>query len=520
VSTPFAETLQRFLESVEEYHQQTPHLTAFSELQKAEEAEKVLSGRAAELWEAVLRTSPDDPLALHHLAIIRHGTGYRMHLRRGAECRQAIEHWRRGVQAWARLMSNDAFWARLRRTWEERHSKAKHGDMVAERLLNVDLNAFRSQVPRHLLGLHASIAEDSVRSDPELAAGHMKIILESGFEAKFIDRTRRRVYESLVKDIDALWKDKDAPEALERVRAYLRIDPNYPRALADGLHVCKLEVDKWALDGSRESVLLRMFEEAKQWAEHPVVAGASDSEVSLANARADFYTSWATVLFQMFRRAMQAKDHSRALRHVEQAFEQLQPAISVKRPTSKAREMLHVICVSGACAEINHKRDGGLRLADRLLTAALKLDPNDPDLRAVRAYYYYAKDDQAAFKRELSEAESLNARCPSDTATSLIQDLKQQAEQGESINRIKELIDRAIAAANRSSFAEALRYLKEAEGIESDIFILHFLKAQCHMLNQEPAKAAAALRRAEQLSDQAPPDMRSELANLRRVILD
>jgi len=518
VTADLPDTLRGFLTSVEEYHQKTPHLAAFNELSTAKDHDRVLSSQAAELWQTVLRNAPEDPLALHHTAIIRHGTGYRLHLEGGASALQAIDQWKQGVQAWAKLVKNDGFWDGLRQKWEERQSQPK-GDMIAERLLTVDLPVFRRQLPKHLLALHANLAEDLAKTNPDLAAGHVKVILESGFSPSEVDWARQRVYRSLVKDVEILCKESQSDEAMERVKGYLRIDPDSAVGMADGLRVCKLEADRRSMNASEDSVLDRLFQGAKAWADHPALAHAGRNEVTLAAARSDFYTAWTRCLYQQARRARDEKDITRALRLVEEAFSRAQAAVRCERRGPTALEWYHNVCVLGAFTDLNNDgKSRGLRVSNRMIDAGLELEPNDPELHALRAYYHLIDGDEAACRRELTVAENLNRKSPNEEATGLISQLRGVIDENASFGRIKALIDSAVSAAKRNSFQEALRMMNEAEAIDASLIVIHIYKAQFHKLLGDPFSARASLRRAEGLSHDASPDVREQIADLKRSI--
>ena len=103
MSQTFEETLAVFTKSVADCRKRSPHLNAYAELktEKPETAD-LLNLRAADLFEEICREMPEDPFALHHLAIIYHGLGYQFHLEGKAADEHVIEYWRRGLRSWAR----------------------------------------------------------------------------------------------------------------------------------------------------------------------------------------------------------------------------------------------------------------------------------------------------------------------------------------------------------------------------------------------------------------------------------
>ena len=280
------------------YSRDNPHVTAFETLEQSDGADAVLSSSAAEVWEEVLKIDPGDHLALHHLAVIHHGRGYQLHLAGGVKQLAAVASWRQALAAWESLLRHDEFWTELRAGWQRRDEQGradKRRDMLAERLMLVDLGAFRRQLPGHLLSVQVSIFKDNYQSDPALAAQHVKLIRESGFEPKLINRLCDDLYATFVTATNELCAGFKFAEARQAVEGYLAVDPVHPAALRDMLQIAgqhykrmKAEEPPVSLEQQR-----RALEESQPWADKLAVHGDPAHSIFDAKSLRDYYLAIA-----------------------------------------------------------------------------------------------------------------------------------------------------------------------------------------------------------------------------------
>lgn len=516
-----ADTLHEFHAAVEDYRKRSPHLRAYAKmLEAAEEADRVLGPAAAGVWEEVLKAVPGDPLAEHHLAIIRHGTGYRLHADTPGRAKEAVEEWKRGMQHWARLVNNDAFWDALRQTWEARAARAKAGaDPIGEKLLKLDLRKVRAHLPRPLLALHAGFAEDCAASDAKLAKLHVAAIKESGFHPTAIEDARKRVYRSVAGDVVKLAADLNTDEAWTKLRRYLAIDADYPAALADALRICTDDCGRRQGDAAQLESILKMLREAEKWAEDPALVAAARTEFALAEARSDFYLAWTRLCANRGIDLCNKDKPDEGLKLIDQAFDRSQRCLNATtHPSPAGMDAFHWVCREGAISDLSCNRDKGrFPLADRFLTAGLERLPDDPVLHAIRAKVYYWTGDESNFRRARERAEELNRRTPTPRANSHLSELKQYAARGMSWGRIAPLISKADKALGNDQFSEALKHLAAAEKIDANILDIHFYKFICHLQLGSHFTARQCLTRAEQLlGPDSDPNIVKGIATFRR----
>jgi tetratricopeptide (TPR) repeat protein len=513
---PYDELLRQFVASVEEYQHQSPHLDAYAALQAAgDTADAVLSLEAAALWEKVIDEHTGDHVAMHHLAIIYHGNGYRMHFEGGSgERAAAIDHWRRGLQAWAHLVRDDAFWEAMRATWRDRK------DLMADSFRRLDLDAFRRQIPRHLLNLHAAIVASSAqsKSDGETARQHVRLILESGFEPDRVEAARRNLYERLVGDVERLCQTRKGEEAFDRVESYLAVDPDYPLALADGLRACAAVASPATFGGpSGFSRAQQALERGKKWATHQALELAAGSSLHIAAALRDYFLECGTLAFGRANAALDARKFAEAVPHFQEAAAHLRRAVSFERSGDAARRCFRGVCIQATFCDINHNVD---KIGKALIDALIESWPYDPMGFAMLAYYHYRREEIPAARRHLETAKRLNLEAPDSEASKAIADLDPMIGQNDQVVRVNNLLRQASQAAATKRYFDALKLLQQAESIDSENYDVHWNKARYLLQLNKLPEAKVSFAKAKRLLPPNLPEHQRQAMNDLASILD
>ena len=184
--------------------------------------EEPYADEAFRIWEDTLGRFPQDLQTVHHLAIMHHARAF--DLEQSEDSTRADADWKRALELWYRLWSEDGFWEELARR------------------VDPDLqNPFpevRLKLPEQLLQVHFDIAFDQQTANHR-ARQHVKIALDSPFPHEAKDRVRLRAYERLTGGLPpAVWNagtiDRQTLDpALQAVAGYLSLDEMFQPALAD-----------------------------------------------------------------------------------------------------------------------------------------------------------------------------------------------------------------------------------------------------------------------------------------------
>lgn len=226
----FTKQLKELDKSLNAYADKHPHLRPYSILQSSAGVGSVFSKDAAALWQEILKANGDDDVARHHLAVICHGQAF--HLLGSAESNhdKTIDFWKAALEHWRLLLDRNGFWDGLRENWLDRRENAK-GDLLAEKLLEFDLDGFRRQVPAQLLQVHVRIIQNVHREHPEIARDHIQLIRESKFGDQEVTRALKKIYSQLVGSVESMPVD----DAKKQVEAFLKIEPENLQGLCDRL---------------------------------------------------------------------------------------------------------------------------------------------------------------------------------------------------------------------------------------------------------------------------------------------
>ncbi len=510
---PYDRLLDQLRRAVDRQYTRSPHLAAFEEfhLEDSERAD-ALSSRAAELFEQIRQQDSSDPLALHHLAVIHHGTGYRMYLDKPDMAGEAISHWKKGLQAWAELVRDDAFWNTLRARWEQ-HLEKNPDDLLTQRLLQVNLNTFRHHIPNYLLNLHAAIVREHFQTDLDIAQAHLGVILESRFDAVAVENARRRLFEDLVGNVQDMCKSLRFDEARGKAERYVGMDEDYVPALCSVLKTCCAECKHLSANANHVERRRGLLQACEKYATHGLLRQQADHDLWAAEALRDFYLQGALAEFHG---AKACGDSRRRNAGYDRALEWIKQAVAFERCGQKARELFQVICFAGAMDDINSE-GSDRKLARRLLDAGLAAMPRDPELVAVNAYYYLRQGDEKRFRDELRNAETCNAAANNSNAANIIARLHEVAREDGVSRQVQDLMDKAMQAMRRQDFRAALRHWNTLETLagqlpEELVAIVYFQKVQCELLTHDLSNARRSYQKARQHASPAVPhEMRKAL---------
>jgi len=489
----YGKSLREFRDRVEDYGRRNPYVGAYEALRDGEEVDRVIGLQSVELWEQIVEADRGDGLALHHLAIIHHGAGFHMH-GIGTDRSAAVEQWRRGLQAWKRLLGADSFWAALRRGWEKRVEASEGADMLAQRLLTtVDLQAFRRQIPRHLLDVHAAIVQDCFSTDPELARQHLDLIRNGPFAGPDADRLCGNLYRTFTADLESLRADRRFAEAREKLETFLKIDPENERALVDLLGTTTGEVKRMEADGRPLRERKQRMESAVFAADRLQASGAVE-QYAVAGAVREFFCAFAWMFVEAARNLPDLHGVQKPPLY-EQGLKPAKRALEVETAGDVARIVVVVVCIEGTLTDFQFGT-GSLEVARRLIKAGLKLIRDHPALHALQAVIYRQDMQSAKMRESLREAERLNRVHADQVATSLIAQLH-EAAQDPAAARQQDCLNRANEAIQRRDYQEALRILDRADSLAGDDPEGPALKACCYCRMMQFDEAEKAYREAK-----------------------
>jgi hypothetical protein len=517
----YSQLLDELHRAVDDQYARSPHLVVFEEFHMDDpERADLLSGKAAELFEQIRQQDPRDPLALHHLAVIHHGLGYRLHLDKTSAGGAAILHWKKGVEAWAELVRDDGFWDALRARWQRHRDKNPH-DMLAQRLLQVDLNAFRRHIPNYILNLHVAIVREYFPTDLQVAKAHLGVILESGFEVAAIESARKRLFEDLVGNIQDMCKALKFAEARDRVERYLRIDGDHVAAICSALWICCAECKHLGVGGQEVERRLQLLQACEPHAAHRLLRQQAEHDLWAAESLRDFYLQGALAELH---RGRGLKNNLRPRNAAfERALERSNQAVAFERCGQEARKLRGVIYWDGARGDI-HSPDTDFGLARRLLDDGLANSPNDAELRAVNAEYYWNYGDERRFREELARAERCNEIDSSQDASRLIADLQECLQSGACLPReVRRLQHKALESLQAGNARQALTHLASIKRAYPNLtadaaFELCYLEIVCHLkLDQIPQAINTAMRARPHMGPNTPPEARELIDNLCRA---
>jgi len=189
------------------------------------------SPKAFEIWQKQHKLEPDEPLTLHHLAIMHHARAFDLEF--GNSPAAADEDWKRALTLWERLHGSEAFWDGLA---AKACSGATNLNGVAE---------LRAALPQLILEIHYDIAldEDTRAKRKSRAKFHLALAQNSKFDEKTRAAARAAAYAKFAKAVpDHVWmrdelREEEVAKGTRLIEEYLLYDPGCPAALEDALRL-------------------------------------------------------------------------------------------------------------------------------------------------------------------------------------------------------------------------------------------------------------------------------------------
>lgn len=260
--------IDAFIQAIKSTQHGSEHVEAFSRIKNND-----IHG-ASEIWEQFNGKHPDDYISAHHLAIIQHSSAWE--LEQKGKCVEALEHWKKSLFYWARLLKADNFWDDLTRkmikfatdntgfdfylkrfnTMRDHLPEELRDEYIARDtwrkaleywfqyreipewwkpfeirdilLGGVDLrkfNAARQELTDDLLRIHYSLIEHYVSaSQISNARSHMELIMKSEFPDENKLEIRRDLANKLLPDRDSVEKGHKFEEGIRGAKILLDVD--------------------------------------------------------------------------------------------------------------------------------------------------------------------------------------------------------------------------------------------------------------------------------------------------------
>jgi tetratricopeptide (TPR) repeat protein len=464
--------------AIKEYDAENPDVLSYELLGFDTDQADPFSDRAAKRWLKVLKEKPDDPWAAHHLAVICHGRAYKLHENEETQL-EAVRFWRQGLEMWHRVLVRDEFWDRLRANWEERLASGTE-KLLAEGLLKVDLQSLRRQLPHFLLEVHLSILKSTFPKRMDLAREHLKIVNEAPFGEECRERVRKSVYGSLAgNSVNPLLGDLKTAEALDLVTQYLELDPDHPRALADGLKAITKHADRIKADGSDDAdTFVRQkacFKRGQQWADRLEKHLDNHDDLFLADALRTYFADFALMLTNRGIGMANSGDKYGGLDVILEAGSLYRRAVLREKGGNEARSR-YVHCCNQMCI-VATACESKLSQTYEFVQAAEKLLPNQPLLLARLAYLSALRGNRSEFERWFREAERYQEANPDFQAAEVIAQLRQR---GMGIGA-ERFFSEAMAALEVKNTSRALSLLREADSKDPGNPLVKIVMVPCHL---------------------------------------
>lgn len=459
--TDSAVSITTLRKALTDYDQKSPHVMIFEMLGLGSEDPAPLSIEATARWEQVLKTNPADPFAAHHLAVIYHGHAYRLQSGTVADQSEAIPFWEKGLAMWSRVIASDQFWDFLKSNWQARVDNGK-GDMLAERLLKVDLPSIRKRLPQYLLDVHSQIVKTLFAKQVNLAGKHLNLIRSAPFAQEYRLRSTESLYkETAGSTVTSFISELRPREALEVVKNYLKIDPEHPTAIADAVKATHENAKRLKADDGQNFVKQRMcYQEGMHWVQQLEKKLSQQTDLFIADVVRLFLTDYAILLRDEGIRLANANDACRGFDDLHDAVGLSLRAMKLEKGGQIARMIYLNVCDQAAnvgtmCkAKMHHGRD--------VLRTALGNCPGHPRLHARMSFLAVHLGDKSLFERELAEAEKCQAANHDSQADQLIADLKRN---GMGLGTIP-LINEAVQNLNNHAYREAEQILMRANELD------------------------------------------------------
>jgi thioredoxin-like negative regulator of GroEL len=447
-------------------------------------------------WEEMLREFPGDLRAVHHLAIMYHARAFDREV--SSDPGRADGDWRRAVELWHRLWTEDAFWQGLA--------------AGVDPGMPDPFAAVRRGWPERLLEVHFAIAFDEGTSNYR-SRFHLRLALESPFPQEIRDAVRTRAYERVTRAVPpTVWDGATFdPETLQiglkAIGRYLELDERFLLALKDliGLltklqsgYVQQTNAVGEEADGYQEK--LREMQAIVR-AHEPSVAHLESRLRELPPETLSHLVLWHS-------RAGQANrildDFERAASHYRRAHDAALRDPSDPRAEQMRRKWLECVLL-GAREQAAGDAQGEAK-AKRILEEISK-EELSPFCTMLRANVYLLLGDLDAAQRD---AEQTFAALHRDRETGDFQAARDAVELEPDSRKLLDQIrgarrrravgsklEAAGKALESGDAAKALHLLDEAVKMDPECGPAFFLRAQCHMAAGDAAAAGSDLGRAE-----------------------
>jgi hypothetical protein len=496
-ATEVVASVRSFARELEQKLEADPHLRAFGELQAADGTESVLSGKAAEVWEQNLEEKPDDPLALHHLAVIYHGRAIEAERQGGAGLETLRELWEKALWYWAKLCAQKDFWDQVKQLWARRREE---DDADADRFREDEWDAFRLQVPEMLLSQVEQRIKVSIDSEATRARMYMNLLKNAEFPARVCERKRRSIYRSYAPSDSVV--DKASKDALKRVESYLAIDDSLVDALRDSISLTARWIDYLRQDdggtGQRKRDVEKAYEKGREYAQNSELKDRAESDALVADviarmhiAASEYYDSLSNAIYTRTNEPGE-QEVREMLPHTDRAWKAARAALPFDRISGSAR-LLFTRCARECCTF--HQILGNLDDADRVADAVLEVDPGEPRI-------LYAKAKVAADQAKTTGVKKYLARARKEATErgehSLLAEIEAFEQSPLAMKGLKPTYNRAQAAYKRNDWGTAIRGFQKCvdAGVDDPETLLQL--GQCYALNGNIGEGRELLMRAMQ----------------------
>ncbi|HET6425113.1 MAG TPA: hypothetical protein VFG20_15610 [Planctomycetaceae bacterium] len=514
MSAPHTAALRQLASQLDDYAQEHPHLKPFTVLTEAKDENRVLSRDAAAIWDEIAKSRPNDPLAWHHLAVIHHGRAYQSYNDIVKTHAQSFGDWSQAFRCWIKLIRHDPFWSHLKEQWEARSQQK--GEMLAQRLVKIDLNEFRRQLAPHLVKVHETIIQDTWQKHSAIAREHLKLILTSDLDADLITRTRAGLYLRIAGDVQDQITKFEFAQVRSAIEAYLELDDSYVQALADRLSVTVAERERlggFAQTTARFRADEKWAEKLKPWTK-PGAKIAPMEAFTAAAALRDFYFEHGLV---QLAEANANTDTNRVacVKYLIDANTEFGHAYDFERGGQKSVASYENTALYAVLRGIQEEHD--ITVLTRVSEAYLRRLPTNAGAHAVGAMIAFAKDDVAQCEKALAHAEDLNRKVTSDHGARAISEARQLASQGSP--KVARLLKEAggLIQSNPSRAVElyesALRLMSQPSEAKRDA-LLNLVTAELFRGRSYWDSARRHLREVERMLIQFPSE------ELRKIVAD
>lgn len=227
----------------------------------------VYSQKAFDIWQGQLKLFPDDPLTLHHMAIMHHARAF--DLEAGSNPSESDMDWQAAMGLWYRLHAMDSFWDTL----TAKVCKDKVRQDVIKKL--------RTDFPQKILAIHYDIALDKETRDKRKSRAkfHIAMARNAPFEASQCAEAQRAAYNRYIQSVpDEVWHPNELREEVlskgqRAIVEYLNFDPRCIPALEDALRlqrrIQRSRNTAWQAmdddDPKRKALLLLEKKDAEAW---------------------------------------------------------------------------------------------------------------------------------------------------------------------------------------------------------------------------------------------------------------